>query len=125
MSLLLLKSVHIFSVASSYALFFLRGIWNLYNSSIMGQRWIKIVPHVVDTLLIVSAIGLAITIHQYPFVDAWLTAKVIALLVYIMLGFVAFRGSMRKSIRIFVWLAAQAVFAYIVLVAVTKNPVPW
>jgi uncharacterized membrane protein SirB2 len=125
MSFLLLKSVHISSVAGSYILFFFRGIWSLNGSPIMSQRWITIVPHVVDTLLLISAVALAVVIHQYPFMDAWLTAKVIGLLLYIGLGFIALRGSMSKTIRFFVWLAAQAVFAYIVLVAITHNPFPW
>jgi len=90
----------------------------------MIQRWVKIVPHVVDTLLIVSAIALAINIHQYPFVDAWLTAKVIALLFYIMLGFVAFRYGRNKTVRLVAWIMAQLVLIYIVLVAINHNPWP-
>ncbi|MGA7749360.1 MAG: SirB2 family protein [Gallionella sp.] len=125
MSFLLFKSIHISSVAGSYILFFFRGIWSLNGSPIMSKRWIKIVPHVVDTLLLISAIALAFTIKQYPFLDTWLTAKVIGLLLYIGLGFVALRGSINKTIRFFVWLAAQTVFAYIVLVAITHNPFPW
>ena len=79
----------------------------------------------VDTLLLVSAITLAFTIHQYPFVDAWLTAKVAALLLYIGLGFIALKYAKSKTIRLSAWLAAQAVFIYIVLVASSKNPVPF
>ena len=125
MSYLLLKTLHIIFVVSSYMLFFLRGIWSLNGSAIMQKRWIKIVPHVVDTLLLISAMALAFTIRQYPFMDAWLTAKVIGLLLYIALGYAALRAGMCKNIRIFAWLAAQATFAYIVLVAITHNPVPW
>lgn len=125
MSYLLLKTLHIIFVVSSYMLFFLRGIWSLNGSAIMQKRWIKIVPHVVDTLLLISAMALAFTIRQYPFTDAWLTAKIIGLLLYVALGFVALRVGMSKHIRFFAWLAAQATFAYIVLVAVTHNPVPW
>jgi uncharacterized membrane protein SirB2 len=125
MSLLLLKSIHISCAASSYILFFLRGIWNLNGSSIMRQRWIKIVPHVADTLLIVSAIALAFSIYQYPFVDAWLTAKVIALLLYIGLGFVALRYGQSKTIRLSAWIIAQLVFTYIMLVAINHNPWPF
>jgi uncharacterized membrane protein SirB2 len=125
MSSLLLKTVHISSAASSYILFFLRGIWSLNGSTIMSQRWIKIVPHVVDTLLIVSAITLAFSIHQYPFVDAWLTAKVIALLLYIGLGFVALRYGRSKTVRLSAWIMAQLVFTYIVLVAISHNPWPF
>ena len=125
MSYLLLKTLHIIFVVSSYVLFFLRGIWSLNGSAIMQKRWIKIVPHVVDTLLLISAMALAFTIRQYPFMDAWLTAKIIGLLLYITLGFAALRVGMSKNIRFFAWLAAQVTFAYIVLVAVTHNPVPW
>lgn len=125
MSLLLLKSIHISCVASSYMLFFLRGIWSLNGSAIISQRWVKIVPHVVDTLLIVSAVALAFSIHQYPFVDAWLTAKLVALLLYIGLGFVALRYGRSKTLRLSAWIIAQLVFIYIVMVAISHNPWPF
>lgn len=125
MSFLLLKGLHIACAITSYTLFVLRGIWSLRGSSIMQQRWVKVVPHVVDTLLLASAIALAIIIRQYPFVDAWLTAKVVGLLLYIGLGFVALRFGKRRSTRLFAWLMAQAVFAYIVLVAIQHSPVPF
>jgi len=125
MSFQLLKSVHVFFVVSSYTLFFLRGIWSLNGLPVMQKQWVKIVPHAVDTLLLISAMALAFTIHQYPFVDAWLTAKIFGLLFYVGLGFVALRDGLSKTIRFFAWLAAQAAFAYIVLVAMTHNPVPW
>jgi uncharacterized membrane protein SirB2 len=124
MSFLLLKSVHIACVAGTYTLFFLRGIWSMNGSAIMQKRWVRIVPHVIDTLLLISAIALAFTIHQYPFKDAWLTAKVVGLLLYISLGFVTLRNGISKQVRILAWLAAQAVLAYIVLVAITHNPFP-
>ena len=125
MSFLLLKGLHIACAITSYTLFVFRGIWSLRGSPIMRQRWIRIVPHVVDTLLLASAIALAVAIRQYPFVDAWLTAKVAGLLLYIGLGFVALRFGKRRSTRLFAWLMAQAVFAYIVLVAIQHNPVPF
>ena len=125
MSYILLKFLHIFFVVSSYTLFFLRGIWSLNDSVIMQKRWVKTLPHVVDSFLLLSALSLAFTIHQYPFVNAWLSAKVTALLLYIGLGFIALRNGTNKTIRLAAWLAAQATFAYIVLVAITQNPYPW
>lgn len=125
MSYFLLKHIHVSCASISFALFFLRGIWSFSGSSIMRQRWVKVVPHIVDTLLLVSALALAFTIGQYPFVDAWLTAKVIGLVLYIGLGFVALKHGKSKAIRISAWLAAMAVFAYIVLVAVRHNPLPF
>jgi len=125
MNFLLLKHLHVFFVASSYILFFVRGIWSLNGSSIMQQGWVKIVPHVVDTLLLLCALTLAFTIQQYPFVDTWLTAKIIGLLLYVGFGIVALREGMSKTIRFLAWLAAQLTFAYIVLVAMSHNPLPW
>lgn len=120
-----LKAIHVSCAAGSYMLFFLRGIWSMNSSPVIRQRWIKIVPHVVDTLLLASALALAFTIDQYPFVDAWLTAKFFALLLYIGLGSVALKHGRNKATRISAWLAAQAVFVYIVLVAVNHNPLPY
>lgn len=122
MSYLTLKIIHVSCAALSYALFFLRGIWRISDSSILRQRWVKIVPHLIDTVLLTSAIALAMTLHQYPFIDAWLTAKVIALLLYIALGFIALKYAKTRNGRIIAWLAAQAVFGYIILTAINHNP---
>jgi len=125
MSFLLLKGLHVTCAFISYTLFFLRGIWSFRDTPVMRQRWVKVVPHVVDTLLLVSAIALAFTIQQYPFVDFWLTAKVIGVFLYIGLGFVALKYGKGRTIRILSWLAAQVVFAYIALVAIYHSSPPF
>ena len=122
MEYIALKSLHVGSVATSYALFFLRGIWMMQGSSLLEQRWVKIVPHLVDTVLLASAIAMAVRIAQYPFQTDWLTAKVLALFVYIGLGTLALKRGRTRGARVTAWLAAQAVFAYIVAVALTRNP---
>jgi uncharacterized membrane protein SirB2 len=122
MSYMTLKTIHVSCAVISYTLFLLRGLWLMNDSNIMRQRWVVIAPHVVDTVLLSSAIALALTIHQYPFVDAWLSAKVIALLFYIGLGSIALKYGRNKTVRVLAWLAAQAVFGYIVLVAINHNP---
>lgn len=122
MSYLTLKTLHVSCAALSYALFFLRGVWLINESAMARQRWVKIVPHLIDTVLLTSAIALAMTLHQYPFVDTWLTAKVIALLLYIALGSIALKYAKTRNRRIFSWLAAQAVFGYIILTAINHNP---
>ncbi len=80
-------------------------------------------PHVVDTVLLVSAITLVMIIQQNPVSDSWLTAKVVGLLVYISLGMIAMRFGKTRQTKIIAWVAAQFVFLYIVLVALTKSPV--
>ena len=125
MSFTLLKTIHVSCASISITLFFLRGIWSFNGSPIMRQRWVRFTPHVIDTLLLASALGLAYTIGQYPFVNSWLTAKIFALMLYIVLGSVALKHGKTRAIRVFAWLAAIAVFAYIVLVAITHNPLPF
>lgn len=122
MSYLLLKMIHVSSVIMSYSLFFLRGVWLMQDSSYLRLRWVKVLPHIVDTVLLTSAITLAILIQQDPMNHAWLTAKVIGLLLYILLGMIAMRFGRSREIRITAWIAAQCVFIYIVLVALSKNP---
>ena len=125
MSFMLLKHTHVTCVVISYMLFFLRGIWSLNGSPIMRQGWVKLVPHVVDTLLLASALAMAYLIQQYPLVDAWLTAKFFGLVLFIILGSVALKHGRTRNIRIAAWLGAQVVFAYVVLVATYHNPLPF
>ena len=125
MDFTVLKIIHVAAAALSYALYFLRGIWMISDSPRLGERWVRIVPHVNDTLLLAAAIWMTILSHQYPGTHAWLTAKLAALLFYIGLGTVALKRGKTRRTRIAAWLAAQAVFFYIVAVALTRNPLPF
>ena len=123
MSYAALKMIHVTSVVVSYLLFSLRSMWMMRGSAVLQQRWVKITPHVVDSILLVSAITLAVQIQQDPINDSWLSAKVAGLLIYIGLGMMALRFAKTRKMRISAWIAAQAAFLYIVLVALTKNPI--
>jgi uncharacterized membrane protein SirB2 len=120
----ILRTLHVGSAVLSITGFLLRGIWMLRASPLLTARLTRILPHIIDTLLLASAIGLALRIHQYPFVHAWLTAKVIALLFYIVLGGIALRYGKSLRTRALAYAGALAVFAYIVGVAVTRQPFP-
>jgi uncharacterized membrane protein SirB2 len=116
-----IKSIHVSAVAASYLLFFVRGVWMMNDSPLLARRSVRIVPHLVDTVLLASAIALAAMLRQSPLDAPWLTAKVVALFVYIGLGMVALKRGRTKRTRVAAWLLAQAVFLYIVAVAITKN----
>ncbi len=120
-----MKQIHIITVIVSFSLFFVRGVWVAMDSPRLKQRWVKVVPHVNDSILLLSAIALSVIVSQYPFVKGWLTAKVLLLVVYIGLGMVAISRGKTKSIRIAAWLGALAVFACIVLIALTKSVNPF
>jgi uncharacterized membrane protein SirB2 len=121
----MLKYTHVTAVIASFGLFFLRGLWMMAAPEKLAARWVRVVPHVIDTVLLVSAIALAVTTAQYPFAQPWLTAKVLALLVYIVLGTVAIRRGRTRRVRIIAWMLALAVFGYIVAVAHTRDAFPW
>jgi uncharacterized membrane protein SirB2 len=120
-----IKILHLSSVVLSYSLFFMRGIWVLRASPIMQQRWVKIAPHLIDTVLLGSAITLAVMLGISPLSAPWLAAKICALLIYIVLGSFALKRAKAREAKLAFWLSAQAVFFYIVLTAWAHDPMPW
>ena len=118
------KTVHVVCALISICGFMLRGVWMLKASSMLTRRWVKIVPHINDTLLLASAIALAVMAGFSPMGDPWLGAKVAALLVYIGLGSLALRPGRSRAVRAAAFGGALLVFIYIALVAVTKTPLP-
>src|SRR5690606_377512 len=109
-----IKHIHVTAVARSFALALLRGLWMLAGSAMLERRLVRIVPHVVDTVLLAAGLGLAFMLRQIPDVSDWLAAKLIALVVYIGLGTVALKRGRTRTERTAAWLAALAVFGYIV-----------
>ena len=82
---------------------------------------VRILTWSVDTVLLTAALMLMTIVQQFPFVDSWLTMEVLLLVVYILLGSLAFRGK-RKSTRLWALGAALLVFGFIVTVARAHNP---
>ncbi|WP_372626747.1 SirB2 family protein [Arsukibacterium sp.] len=116
------KSLHLLLAVLSVSLLFIRFGMMLRSSPMLQHKLLKIGPHVVDTLLILSAVVLMLSIKQYPLVDSWLTEKVIALLAYIALAVMALRGR-TMSIRWLCFLGALGWLGLMVRVALDKQPV--
>jgi uncharacterized membrane protein SirB2 len=116
------KFIHQTTVILTISSFTIRGIWMMRGSPLLNTRAARTFPHVNDTVLLVSAISAAATLGQYPFVNDWLTAKVLGLLAYILLGAVALTYGPTRNIRIIAYFAAILSFTYVVHVAFTKNP---
>ena len=115
------KGIHVGAAAASLALFVLRGGWMLRAPARLGQRSVKIVPHVIDTLLLVSALWLAWQLGAQG-TRGWLAAKLAGLVVYIVLGTIALKRGRTRGVRLVAFAAALVTFGYIVSVAVTKSP---
>jgi uncharacterized membrane protein SirB2 len=117
-----LKIVHMITITLTISGFILRGVWMIRESPLLNATAVRVLPHINDTLLLISAVWAAAAIGQYPFVDPWLTAKVLGALAYILLGAVALNYGRTRKIRIRAFIAALVCFAYVVMVAATKNP---
>jgi len=123
--MLWLKAFHASCAMISLTLFIWRGARMWRQSPVTAVIWRRIVPDTVDTLLLGSGATLAYMLSQYPLQQAWITAKLIAVLAYIMLGFVAFRFGRDLIVRRAAWLAALMIFVYIVTVAYFMRPLPF
>lgn len=119
---LAVKSIHVGSVVISIAGFIARGALMLRGSPLLKARFVRVAPHVVDTVLLASAVWLAWFLRQYPFVDGWITAKVLGLLAYIVLGTIALRRGRSLRVRAAAFAAALATVAYVVTVAIAHDP---
>jgi uncharacterized membrane protein SirB2 len=119
---LTLKTLHQTAVLLSFAGFFVRGGAALAGAAWVRGRMARTLPHVVDTVLLASAIAMAWMLRLNPVHTPWLAAKIVALVVYIVLGAVALRPGRSREARGVAWVGALLCFGYIVSVAVTKAP---
>lgn len=116
-----LKLIHVACVVISVTGFTLRAILALRDSPRLQQRWIRVLPHLNDTLLLGSALAMVFLSAQYPFVAGWLTAKVLGLLAYIGLGVVVMR-SRHPGIRRWAFILALMVIGWVASVALARHP---
>lgn len=124
-SYLLLKHLHVTTAVLSIGLFVLRAWWMLTASPQLQRPWVRVLPHVNDSALLAFALIMVVQSGQYPFVEPWLTAKVLALLVYIVTGAMALRYGRTSAARRGWLVVALASAAYIVAVALTREVLPW
>lgn len=115
-----IRQLHVAAAALSLALFLLRAAWMLIAPARLQMRWVKIVPHCVDTILLASALWLAWQLGADG-TRGWLAAKVIAVIVYIAAGSVALKHGRTRGVRLAALALALVTFGYIVSVAVTKS----
>mgnify|MGYP000736301367 CR=1 FL=1 len=120
-----IKWVHVAAVLASGSLFLMRGL-----ALHAGANWAMAAPlrylsYTIDTVLLTAALMLATILHQYPFVHAWLTTKVVLLAIYVVLGSYALKRGSTRSVRVACWFAALLVYMAIVSVARTHHPLGW
>ncbi|WP_026375778.1 SirB2 family protein [Aestuariibacter salexigens] len=116
----LLKQAHIVLAVTTLLSFIIRGYWMITDSSLLQHKWVKTIPHIIDTLLLSSAIALMIMAGFYPWVFDWVAAKILLLLLYIVFGTIALKRGKTKSQRILAFIAALICIGLIFKSALSK-----
>ncbi|HEJ0179915.1 TPA: SirB family protein [Citrobacter koseri] len=122
----LLLGVHLTSVTLSVSLFVLRFWWRYTRHAQASARWTRVVPPIIDTVLLLSGAGLIIKTHTLPFTEqgTWLTEKLFGVIIYIVLGFIAldYRQARSQQARVIAFPLALVVLYIIIKLATTKIP---
>ena len=114
--------LHVACATLSLLYFIIRGYWMLAENPVLAARVNRIAPHIIDTVLLGSAVTLTLLIQQYPLINQWLTVKLFALLLYIIFGSVALKRGKTKAQRTAAFAAAICTFLFIVSVAHYHHP---
>ncbi len=120
-----LKHMHILTAFLSVSLFILRYWWQYRGSAMSTKRWVRIVPHINDTILLGTGVALVVITHFYPFTPqgAWLTEKLFGVIIYIILGFIALgRRPRSQQVRWIAFLLGLVVIYIVIKLATTKIP---
>jgi len=118
-----MKHMHMTLALLSIALLTLRFAWTLMGSVKLEKKWVKITPHVIDTLLLLLGVGMAVKLSINPLEQLWLGEKLLAILAYIFTGFYALKLAKTRMMQIIGFLGAVGWFMLIARVAMTKQGV--
>ncbi len=119
----LIKALHVGTVAFNIFFFILRFYWMIRDSQILKGRWVGVLSVVNDTFLLAFGVSMAVISSQYPFRETWLTAKLVGLVVYVVLGTIALKRGETKAIRVIAGICSLFVVLYIVFVAISRMPI--
>jgi len=122
---MMIKSLHMITAIASISGFILRGYWMMVQSEKSTLKIVRIAPHVIDTLFLLSGIALVAILRINVLSEPWLLAKFAGLIGYIVLGVIAIRRGPTLEIRVIAFVGALSLFAYIVGVALTRSPASW
>jgi len=123
--MMIAKLIHISCAMLSITGFVGRSTLKWIAPQQLQQRWLKITPHIIDSVLLASAVVLVIQTRQYPFVATWVTAKLLVLLLYIGFGLITLRFARTRTQTLAGFIGACLSFSYIIAVALTKQIWPF
>jgi uncharacterized membrane protein SirB2 len=106
----------------SILLFTLRFAWTVVNSPRLQAKWIKITPHIIDTLLLAFGVVMAVQYSINPIEQLWLGEKILAVFAYIFTGYFTLKLARNKPMQIIGYLGAMGWVMLIVRLAMTREP---
>jgi len=120
--MLVVKYVHIVAVSVTFALFFVRGLWVLRSYPSPQEAWVRYLPHLVDTVLVVSALVFLWDARNLGWPGQWFTVKLALIAVYAILAIAVLKFARRLGIKVITWIAALLVFLFVTTIAVLHHP---
>jgi len=118
------KLVHLACALLTFIFFSIRGYWMLSGSPLLKMRVVRISPHIIDTCLLASGLFMAVSLYSAFYTQSWLMVKLLGVVLYIITGSIALKYGRTRTVRIGALLASWGIFAYIVMVALTRSPLP-
>ena len=119
---LIIKNTHLTLVTISLLLFSIRGLMMVLKNENYRHRIFRVLPPLVDTLLLASGVSLMVILQQYPTTVSWLAVKLSALIIYILLGVVALNRVNNYRLQVISFIAAVSVVLFMVSVAINHHP---
>ena len=119
---MMMKHLHLTAVVLSIVFFIVRFAWRQMDSAMSSKKWVKILPHVIDTGLLLSAATLCVILSQYPFAQGWVTFKLFGVVAYILFGMVAMKWATTRAMQWAGFAAAIVTLVLVAKVAVLKQP---
>ncbi|MBZ5486511.1 SirB2 family protein [Halomonas aquamarina] len=121
----LIKHLHMSAAALSITFFVVRAWWSVQENPRLDARWVKVLPHLIDTVLLGLGVTLMLLLSVWPWQLPWLAAKLLALLAYIGIGTVAIKRGPTPRVRALAAVLAVATFVYMVGAAIRHSPLSW
>lgn len=115
------KHLHLLLVLLSVSFFVIRFVLSIKGSALLQRKLVKVLPHVIDTFLLVSAAVLVWLLQINPLEQLWLAEKIIAVVAYILLGVYAFKAR-TTMLRVFAFVGALGWLMLALRMVMTKTP---
>ena len=119
---MIIKIFHVTLAILTGISFLSRGLARLRSNRPIQAKWLRIVPHIIDTFLLLTAVLLVIQLGYDPLTESWLLVKIVMLLSYVAFGIAMMRANVTYRVRVSLFALALCCYGYIVGVALTRNP---